>query len=558
MRGRTGRAAEKREPTERTARPPVRLLLLLTCIGGLFAAEPAVAQSDGGSPFEGWARSWRSLSPLAELPQPALRAPDPPDILLAPPPRIGSFWTAGNPAALPDEVEDAWTGFAATRGSAEGSYRRPLDPVRRESDRAHILSWKPVGDWGAAAGEVEAGAVRLEPNAFGRWMEPYQGTPFVLSDTGRVNMDRFVVRAEGAMGVELGRWRVGTAASYRAADTRTEAARFPRDQETIGWGLTVGVSRTLTEDALVLGLYGRGQGVSDETVLIPAAAGGVARVLQGLAEPREIAVTRSPLFRRLERQGEGVGVTAGGRAGGFQWLLYGERSWKAETQTEEPRAEPESGFDRWETDGARLGASLQRRYGRFLLTGRAEGATLSGDARTPDVEQVVYTEDSWRLKGSLGIRLMPRRAGWRAAARLGYWRTERERVDRLAGLSEDLTLVRSSVALSVGKALSERVHLSAGLGVRVHEAEGMIPDAREQDERYRELVGPAIAYDATSADGLSLRGTVLWWAGPRTALWLRGETSDVSTDVAVSSHVELSGNRDRWEMSLGVKLADWR
>lgn len=558
MRGAAGKAAEGADAADEGVRPRVGPWLLLLCACGLLAARPALAQTGDASPFADWARSWRPLAPLAELPRLPLRAPAPPDVLLAPPPRIGSFWTAGNPAALPDEVEDAWTGFAATHDVADGSYRRPLDPVRREADRAHILSWKPVGGWGAAAGEVEAGAVRMEPSGLARWMEPYQGTPFVLTDTGRVDMDRFAVRAEGAVGVELGSWRVGTAASYRAADTRTEAAPFPRDQETVGWGLTVGASRVLAGGALRLGVYGRGQGVTDETFLIPAETSGLARILQGLAEPREIAVIRSPLFRRLERQGEGLGVTAGGRAGEYRWLLYGERGWKEETQAREPRAPPGSGFDRWETEGTRLGAALQRRYGRFLLTGRAEGATLTGNARTPDLEQVVYSEDSWRLEGRLGVHLLPREAGWRGALRLGYWRTERERVDRLAGLRENLTTVRSSLALTVGKAVTERVLLSGGLGVRMHNAEGLIPDAGEQGERYRELVAPAIAYHATPADGLSLRGTVLWRAGPRTALWLRGTNSDVSGDTRQATPVQPTGSRDRWQVSLGVRLADWR
>lgn len=558
MRGAAGTAAEEAEGTPRGVRPRVGRWLLMICACGLLAARPALAQTGDASPFGDWARSWRPLAPLAELPRPPLRAPDPPDVLLAPPLRIGSFWTAGNPAALPDEVQDAWTGFAGTHDVADGSFRRPLDPVRREADRAHILSWKPVGGWGAAAGEVEAGAVRMEPSGLARWMEPYQGTPFVLTDTGRVDMDRFAVRAEGAVGVELGSWRVGTAASYRAADTRTEAAPFPRDQETVGWGLTVGASRVLAGGTLRLGVYGRSQGVTDETFLIPAETSGLARILQGLAEPREIAVIRTPLFRRLERSGEGIGVTAAGRAAGGRWLLYGERGWKEETQAREPRATPESGFDRWETDGTRLGAALQRRYGRFLLTGRAEGATLTGDARTPDLEQVVYSEDSWRLEGRLGVHLLPREAGWRGALRLGYWRTERERVDRLAGLREDLTLVRSSAALSVGKALSQRVIVSGGAGVRVHGAAGLVPDAAEQGERYRELVAPAIAYDATSADAYSFRGTVLWRTGARTALWVRGETSDVSADVTEHTLVQPTGSRDRWDVSLGVRLADWQ
>lgn len=527
---------------------------------GLLPATPADAQSSGSagsSPFDDWARHWRPLEPLGELPRSELIPWPAPDLFLLPAPRVGSFWTAGNPAGLREEVTESWTAFGAGHGVVDGDFRRPLDAVREEADALHILSWQPVSDWGAAAGEVQAGVARPEPSSFARWLEPYQGTPFVLTDTALVDMRRFETRAEGALGVGLGGWGLGVAGSYSAADNRTQASGLPRDQETVGWGFTLGALRKVAGDALRVGVYGRGQGETDETILNPVEETGEVRILQGFAEPRRIPLDR-PRFRRLERRGGGIGVTMDGKVGGLRWVLFGDRSWKDETQTGEPLAEEdeEDIFDRWTTDRTRAGAALQHRFGRFLFTGRAEGATLTGEARIPEVGETVFDADVWRVEGSGELRLLPGRSGWSVAAVLGYWRTERDRRDLLAGIGEDLTLVRTFGGLSVGRWLGDRVALSTGLALALHNAEGLIPNADEQGERYRDLVAPELAYDGAEATAYRFRTTLMWRTGGRAALWARWDyaTASPKSGSGAAHPIRPGGDRDRWGVTLGVRM----
>lgn len=542
-------------------RRPGPFALAAAVAAALLLATAAPAQVGGDSPHPERARAWRPLAPLGELPRGAFTVPEIPELLLLPPPAPGAFWSAGNPAFLPDEIPGAWTSIALSATGTSGSYRRPLDPVRESGEALHILSWQPVSDRFAAAGEVQAGTLRPEPASFGRWTEPHRGTPFVFADTGRVDMRRLHVREEGAMGVRMGRWRAGLAAGYAAADTRTQASRFPRDGEWSAWGLTVGIGRELAGGRLRAGIHVRAQGESDEMLLFPAEAGGEARLLRGFAEPVRIDVTRTPLSRRLEREGLGGVASVAGTWAGTRWAAFAGHGRKREAQTSQVATPGDGTFEEWDTGRTRAGAALQGTLGpRLLITGRLGADFLEGEGRVPDIDEVVFETAKRRVEAEAELRLTPGSAGASYAAALTYRRTERERTDRFAEVREDVTLVRTAVAVSAARRLGPRLAVSTGVGVALHDAAGVIPNPL-RGSGYRKLVAPEVLYDATAAAAFGLEGRATWRTGARSALWVGGRYGHAAArfDDAVTvpaDRLRPEGGRGRWSLSLGIRIAD--
>src|SRR5438128_10387084 len=95
----------------------VRHLGVLAWLPALLVARVGCAQSTGLDPehdLPAWMREWSSLRAAADLPRQLPGAGTATSSLLFGPPRIGSFWTAGNPAGLVEGVRDSRSDFWAS------------------------------------------------------------------------------------------------------------------------------------------------------------------------------------------------------------------------------------------------------------------------------------------------------------------------------------------------------------------------------------------------------------------------------------------------------------
>ena len=176
-------------------RLPVALVLLL-------GAVPASAQSLGLTPESGrpsWLEAWSSLATRADLPRRLAHVDAVPGALLLPAPRVGLFWTAGNPAALRAELNDTRTDFRFAAAHESGSFRRPLDPGGRSIQQAGGSGWTPVDRRLALTGRAEVNEERFDPGTSADVQEPYPTSPFVTLDTSATAMRRTSARLEGAL-----------------------------------------------------------------------------------------------------------------------------------------------------------------------------------------------------------------------------------------------------------------------------------------------------------------------------------------------------------------------
>jgi len=108
----------------------IRTVILLGAMSTA-AAGRALAQSSGLDPERDlpvWMRSWSPLVAAADLPRQLPGAGTSAMPSLFGPPRVGPFWTAGNPAGLVGDLSDSRSDFILTRSRQTGDYRRPLDP----------------------------------------------------------------------------------------------------------------------------------------------------------------------------------------------------------------------------------------------------------------------------------------------------------------------------------------------------------------------------------------------------------------------------------------------
>lgn len=533
----------------------VRLVAGLAAL--LILPSTSAAQASDASPFPEWARDWRPLAPLAELPLEFPGARTAPDLVLAPPRRIGHLWTVGNPAGLRREVRESWTAFALGRDARSGEYRRPLDPAEQDVDRLRALSWTRLGDWGAAAGELDAGRDLRGPSSFADFFEPHRGTPFVVTDTGSFDMRHIFARLEGALGVELGEWGLGVSAGYEANEDRTRESPFLRAGQQEEYAATVGAVRSLAGGRLVVGAHLRGRGSAEDWILNPVAQAGVAHLIEGLAEPERVAVGLCCVFRRIETRGVAGGLSLGGRAGAFDWVLFGELGHGQEEQASQQRAESTDPLDRWERDALRLGGALQRPIGRrLLLTLDGEWTTLDGEATVPDIGEPVFVVDQSRLSAAGELRLLLPEAGggWGAGLRLGFRHEPWEQVDRLVELRSDLEMTRPEASASLARRFGDDVTLAGSYGIAFHDASGTLPPPEEQGPAYRRLIAPFLAVHAAPATAQAAGGTLLWQASPRLGFWLQGRFETVSPDEGSDLEALPMGEREAYGLSVGVVL----
>lgn len=555
------------------ARPAVLAAVLagtLVASIGLLPAS-AVAQSTlaVGSPAEpgepAWIGRWSPLSVAGELPSPLPGGEAVfPDLLTLPAPRVGLFWTAGNPGALPRELHDARAEFRLARSEVEGGYRRPMDPGEEDHNRASGLAWGRLGERGAAVGRVVWDDARVGSPAHSGVNLPYSGSPFAVLDTLGDTTDRTAVRLDGAGGWSAGPLGLGLAVGFEFDDARTVESPVPRTLRTATPAAAAGVSLEVPGAGLRVGAFGRWRRAAHSVSILSLAAGSRAYPFQGYAEPVAIDLVSTFFDRRLERTAWTAGAGAAGTLGALSWAAFLQR----ETLSEErfnPRANDPL-TDEWDTEGWTGGGAgqLAAAGGALLATLDLRHTALDGEGRRADLDGIAFRSEDRRSSADLELRLRPgagfgpgRRAvepageGWEAALRLGLVRATRHRRDAVEEARTEIDSWTTSGALEVARRFG-RLALGAGGVLSGYAPTAAIPDPEAIGPRYAAWIHPGLALESESAFAWAAGLTARLRAAPGTRVWLRGRYGTAS---AVDPLPDVpSGDRESLVLEAGVVL----
>jgi len=499
----------------------LRLVMLLSLAG------PAVlASQSNGLPAESarsrWFDRWSALSPRADLPRLLSHAGAAAASLLWPAPRIGSFWTAGNPAGFRAEVHDTLTDFSIGLLNQSGSYRRPLDPGKSRSFGASAIGWRPMDLRFALLGRVVVDQERFDPGSRADVTEAYPTSPFVTIDTSSTATRRTRARLEGVGSWRFGATAIGLTVGYETRAHETIASGLVRRTRQVVPGAVLGVARRL--GGVEIGGYGRYRLRAETIRLLERAANGQVIELRGLKEAPILDILNA-YYRRIEEKAPSAGLTASGSLGRARWILFGERAWLEERLTGQESSDPAT--DRWNADGWVVGGAFQRPLGRRrLLTvdGRYTTLTGSGDL-VFDSAAVIFRATERALGGSAEVRWAPDSTHWGLVLGVAIRSERRLRNDLAVSLGSRVNGLTIGASVEVGRALSPDVYLSGTVAAANYSATSAFPAPGVLGVVYRTFTLPELDVAARQARPLLGALGLRWRVGSAASLWLvaRGE-----------------------------------
>lgn len=538
-------------------RPALGLIAVAWATGPGAQALGAQGAGAGAAP---WMFAWSLFAPLAEGVRTLPAEPVLPELAGAPAPRVGLLWTAGAPAGLAHELEDAYGELAVGFAARRGSYRRPLDQDGVSMRRLTAFRWQPVGERGGVMGRVSADYSLSDFGSYSPQSLPYAANPFVITDTTVSGMRLIRTRLEGGAGWRSGGWGLGLVLGLEVADHRTRESALRRLVRWSAPAAAFGLSRALGWSGVTLSAYGRWVG-GDETVrFIAWPATGVVCPLHGYSDPNPILVGGSPdrlEYRRfIERVAAGVGLAAGGRALGARWAAFAEESGRRDVHFSDWRKDAPR--DRWRAAGRRAGLAVTAAFlgerARVLAFG--EYATLDGEGFRADLAQAIVQGEEGVLRTGVEVRYSAADAAWTAAARVETRRDARTLSDFLAEVESDIVAWSPGAALEVLFREGPTTVVSVGAGFATHVAAAAIPDPEFMGEVYRRLLGPQLAVYAARSRTWVAGAAVRRQLGDAMALLLRGAVGRL-TPRSEPGAVPLApeGARRTWSLSLALVRA---
>jgi hypothetical protein len=440
--------------------------------------------------------AWSPFTLSADLPRTLGPAPAIPSVL-DPTPRLGLFWTRGNPGALPFEVADAWTRFRGVTRNASGDYRRPLDAGTESAFTLSALGWRALDDQGAVIGRAVSEQRKLGEDP-GISIRPYGSSPFTAVDTSGVENRQVMARLEGAGGWRLGRFGVGVAGGIEAHDHQTRRSGKPRFGRATLPAAAAGLATPLGSGVRV-GAYGRWSSFAETTQSAAVAEIGMIRDMRGLREPApHLVTTANPYFLRIEHDHRAVGLGAAGLSRGTEWATFVERS-RLRQESWNDRTEDSPPANVWRAESWTVGASVQRPAAGLLWTADLRWTDLSGDATLAKAEAPDFVADEGAVSAALEGRTEPQGDRWGGAARIFIEYQTRERVDLAAELREEVESLTWGVAGTLARRLGERTEISGGLTYASYQTRGAIPRAPDEGPGFRQFVAPEISLRSSSA-----------------------------------------------------------
>ncbi|MGI8497746.1 MAG: DUF6850 family outer membrane beta-barrel protein, partial [Gemmatimonadaceae bacterium] len=462
------------------------------------ASATAVRLGPEGSP---WLWSWTPLAPMNGLGAVAPATVELHSLLSLPQPRVGLFWTGGNPAALPDEVDREWGQLSVTSASTSGSYRRPLDPQDESVAELSVAGWRPVGDHSAAIGRLAVGRTTLANGTTAAFLQPYGPNPFFPADTSTPRLNRPTVTLEGAEGWVLGRWRIGLALGYSVLEdqsVRTPRPLIGRDAKS---GVTVGVVRAHASGRARFGFYGRHLGEAENVTLLPNPRTIRVYQLAGYADVPYSDFTRGGYFRRADRSGWAWGVGGAGRvgAGAQSWAVYAE-----ESQTDDRQIStlvPNPPTDRWHASAYRVGAALQRSLRRdmALASARAEFTAQRGSADGPELQGKGIDDRASRLLLTADVRTAATASPWAGSVLLLVRRDAQNVDDAATSLNSVVTGWTTGGGAELDRRVAESARVALSYTIARYVPTATIPSAQGRGVAYQTYIAPALEVAAAGA-----------------------------------------------------------
>lgn len=501
-----------------------------------------------------WLWSWSPLHGIQGIGPPAPGLPPLPRTLDFAAPRVGLFWTAGNPAALPDEIDSTYTLVAAHTSSTSGSYRRPLDAPSSSGSGVDLAAWGRVANGeryrSAGIGRASLSRDREDRGALSPSLAPYGSSPFVTSDTNAPGLLRPRVTLEGAEGLALGRWRIGSSAGYDALEnssSHSAAAQVGRQSAT---AITLGASRRLGE-ALHAGVLAKHVLGSETITLVPNPATIRTYTLDGYLSPQSAVSAQLPIYRRTDRTASAFGAGLAGATQGVTWVLHAQGDVSDEEQVSDISAAPPT--DDWHTSGFSAGAAAQLARDGMLVVFSADGNAQHGATGTVSSRDAPFRSRASVISTAVEARYHPTASPWLAAATLSLLRHHYNATDEAAQATTSISAWQPAAGLELDRVLGARWRIGAAYGIAQYTPYATIPDPQGRGPAYLRLVAPAIEIASATARSQqealtfarrSVRATLVL------RLWRASTTAVAGPE---SSLVPLpTGSRVAWGGSLAV------
>ncbi|MGI8496688.1 MAG: hypothetical protein ACR2OG_03765 [Gemmatimonadaceae bacterium] len=502
-----------------------------------------------------WMSTWTPLSPIGDLPRRFPAAPPVPGLLVAPAPRMGLFWSAGNPGALAAEVDSAYAGFAVHHVALTGSYHRPLDPTDAGTTDASAAGWRRLGTRGAALGRATMGRSTFDGSTFAVGVDPYTSSPGITTDTITSQVGRSSAALDGALGWQLGGWGMGLTAGYNALDNRSAHSPRARTGRAAQFGGAVGITRALPA-SLVLGVHGRGLRRVETTVTSANPQTATIYQLAGYDDVPPIDVPLGQQFyRRVQRDGSAATVSLGAHVLGAAITLWGERGVMHEAQTSMQSNNPRG--DVWRTRADRTGAAAQRgwRDNRLLVSAKVERLQIDGSGARADLSGTAWLARENQTLVQTEARLVPAGSHWSAAGSFALERRTSSANDYVATLYTDVRSWMPGGAMELAFLFTPRAAVAAGYAMAAYYPLATIPKGETRGPAFQRFLAPELEFygSRSSPRAFSLTGRLTVNPGTRLLLALRhGSLSP--TGSGAPTPFAPSGTRAATDLAIAVTV----
>lgn len=515
---------------------------------------PLAAQSLGLDPdrdLPAWLSARSPLAPRADLPRrlPSAGTALPLGVFGAP--RIGLFWTAGNPAGLARELTDTRSDFFGGVCRTQGDYRRPLDPGAASLKQAWATSWTPIDSRFNGLGRVVLDQERLDPGTHSDETEPYPTSPFVTADTATSAVRRTRARLEGAAGWRLGGWALGAIVGYDTRENQTIQAGFVRRTRQAMSGVTVGVSRLM--GGVALGLHARYRRRAETINLTERAGFGRVIDLEGYRNVQPLYLGEQFYHRRIDENVPSAGASASGTMGRVRWVVYADLARLRERRTRQEQDNPV--LDRWNADSWTTGGELQRAIGvRGLLTLAARYTRLTGTGDLAlDSTSVLFTANEHLFDGSSELRIRPAVNRWSGVLVLRLRQERRIRNDSVAAIGTAVRAATLGASVAVSRSLSDRMGFELGADLGNYVANSQLP-APSRGAVYLSYIAPELDVYARNATPYAVNATLRWRASARAGVWAAARYENLNPQGVSPSGVGPGGSRTAGYVLLGVTV----
>ena len=528
------------------------MVVMVLAVPGLAAGQSADPLTPLRPPeTPAWMTAWSPLARLGTWGREVPLAPPSLRLLDAPAPRVGQLWSAGTPAALAHEADDAWGEIRFRGGGDRGEYRRPLDARDHRAIQLSALRWQPLGERSGVAGRVVADETISDVGSLASYLVRHSPDPFVFTDTTTPPMRHVRVRLESAYGWRAGPWAIGAGLGLEMSDDRTRKARAARLGRVSTPALSLGLLRVLSDAGLSVSAFGR-WAEANENSRIALPGGIVTEIveLDGLGDPEpRRAAGPSVVARNVARDSRALGGGLAGRLGQWRWVMHGEREHLENIHVGSRLTDEVP--NRWEAKAWRVGLDALGRAGPLRAVVSAQYAALDGDAFRRDLEGqgAILRARQRTFAGFVDLRAANADSVWIAGLRVSVGRETRLRRDFLVRAAEDIAATSPGLSVEVGRWVSERVALSFGGGFSRYEPSGTISDSGMFGRIQPELVAPELAFHAAAARTYAGSATVRAHLAPGATLVVRGR---FDRSEPVDEVPGVGAERLLWSVAAGV------